>query len=148
VSVVVESGVTIKWMIAEPHTAEARALRDYSLRQRIALIAPTLLGYEVASVLRRKTRDGEITDAAAKLALHDILRIVTLVPFDYALTERAIDITASTRQKAAYDAHYLALAEREGADFWTADQPFFTATHGQFPQVRWVGAYPLLPRTS
>jgi predicted nucleic acid-binding protein len=104
--------------------------------------------YEVASVLRRKTRDGEITDAAAKLALRDILRIVTLVPFDYALTERAIDIAASTRQKAAYDAHYLALAEREGADFWTADQPFFTAAHGQFPQVRWVGAYPSLPGTS
>jgi predicted nucleic acid-binding protein len=60
VSVVVDSGVTIKWMIAEPYTVEARALRDYSLRQRIALIAPMLLGYEVASVLRRKTRDGEI----------------------------------------------------------------------------------------
>jgi predicted nucleic acid-binding protein len=75
-------------------------------------------------------------------------RVVRLVPFDHALTERAIDIAASTRQKAAYDAHYLALAEREGTDFWTADRPFFAATHGQFPQVRWVGAYPLLPRTS
>jgi len=146
VSVVVDSGVALKWMIAEPYTAEARALRDHCLRQRTPMVAPMLFGYEIGSVLRRKARDGEITDAAAKLALGDILHIVTLVPFDPALTERAMDIAAVMRQKAAYDAQYLALAEREGADFWTADEPFFKATHGQFSQVRWIGSYPLSSR--
>lgn len=144
-SVVVDAGVAIKWMIVESYTAEARALRDHCLRQHIPMVAPMLLGYEIASVLRRKARDGEITDAAAKLVLNDILRLVTLVPFDHALTERALDIAAATRQKAAYDAHYLALAEREGADFWTADEPFVKATHGQFPQVRWIVTYRASP---
>ena len=140
-SIVVDAGVTIKWMIAEPYTDKARELCDRCLRQRVPMIAPMLLGYEVASVLRRKARDGEITDAAVKLALSDILRLVTLVPFDPVLTERALDIAATTRQKAAYDAHYLALAEREGTDFWTADEPFVKATHNQFALVRWIAAY-------
>ncbi len=106
------------------------------------MIAPMLLGYEVASVLRRRTREGEITDAAAKLALADILRIVTLLPFDHALTERAMDLGASTGQKLAYDAQYLALAERMGADFWTADARFLKEAQGQFARARWIGAYP------
>lgn len=95
-----------------------------------------------AALIHRKARDGEITDAAVKLALGDILRLVTLAPFDHALTERALDIAVIARQKAAHDAHDLALAEREGTDFWTADEPFFKASHGQFPPlVRWIAAY-------
>lgn len=144
-SIVVDSGVAIKWMITEPYTAEARRLRDDCLRQHIPMIAPMLLGYEVASVLRRKTRDGEITDAAAKLALADILRIVTLLPFDHALTERAMDIAAVTKQKAADDAQYLALAERTGADFWTADERFVKEALRQFAPMRWIGVYSLPP---
>ncbi len=141
-SVVVDSGLTIKWMIAEPYTIEARALRDDCLRQRIPMIAPMLLGYEVASVLRRKTRDGEITGAAAKLALADIVRIVTLLPFDHALTEMAMDLAAATGQKLAYDAQYLALTERAGTDFWTADERFIKEAQPQFARARWIGVYP------
>lgn len=122
-SVVVDAGVAIKWMIVEPYTAEARALRDDCVRRQISMIAPMLFGYETASILRRKVRDGQITDAAAKLALGDILRIVTLMPFDHTLTERALEIAASTAQKAAYDAQCLALAEREGAAFWLPTSP-------------------------
>lgn len=144
-SIVVDSGVALKWMIAEIYTIEARALRDDCLRRRIPMIAPMLLGYEIGSILRRKVRDSEITDAAAKLALYDILRIVMLVQFDRQMTERAMDIAAITRQKAAYDAQYLALAEREGADVWTADEPFFRSTHEQFIQVRWIGSYSVTP---
>jgi predicted nucleic acid-binding protein len=108
-SVVVDAGVAIKWMIVEPYTAEARALRDDCLRRRISMIVPMLFGYEIASVLRR------------------------------------LEIAASTVQESAYDTQYLALAEREGAEFWTADEPFFKAAQGQFSQMKWIGAHPLPP---
>jgi predicted nucleic acid-binding protein len=39
----------------------------------------------------------------------------------------------------AYDAQYLALAERLACDFWTADERLFNAASQQLPYVKWVG---------
>lgn len=38
--------------------------------------------------------------------------------------------------RAAYDAHYLALAERLGAEFWTADRRLAQQVAGELPWVR------------
>jgi predicted nucleic acid-binding protein len=39
----------------------------------------------------------------------------------------------------AYDAQYLAVAERHQADFWTADERLFNALNGKFPHIDWLG---------
>jgi predicted nucleic acid-binding protein len=46
---------------------------------------------------------------------------------DPRLLERAIDLAAQYRLPAAYDAHYLAVAEALGAPFWTTDQRLFNS---------------------
>ncbi len=38
-----------------------------------------------------------------------------------------------------YDAHYLALAARLGAEFWTADQRLVNTVQSALPWVRFVG---------
>lgn len=45
------------------------------------------------------------------------------------------------RQKLAYDAQYVALAQQLECDFWTADKEFYDEAHAEFPQVRWIGIY-------
>ncbi len=42
---------------------------------------------------------------------------------------------------AAYDAHYLALAEREGCEYWTTDERLWNAVKAQLPWVRWLGTF-------
>jgi predicted nucleic acid-binding protein len=50
--------------------------------------------------------------------------------------ERAIEIAALTGQRASYDSHYLALAERLGCELWTADDRFRDAARGSRVQAR------------
>jgi predicted nucleic acid-binding protein len=42
---------------------------------------------------------------------------------------------------AAYDAHYLALAEREQCELWTADVRFLRAINGKLPWVHSLADY-------
>jgi predicted nucleic acid-binding protein len=52
----------------------------------------------------------------------------------HSFTPRAIDIS-STLRIAVYDCLYLALAEREGCEFITADDKLVKNLQGQFPFV-------------
>jgi predicted nucleic acid-binding protein len=52
---------------------------------------------------------------------------------------RAMDLAERFSLPAVYDAHYLALAERLGGEFWTADRRLVEAVQGALPWVRLVG---------
>jgi predicted nucleic acid-binding protein len=54
--------------------------------------------------------------------------------------EAAIETAWKLNRPATYDAHYLALAEKLGAEFWTLDQRLFNAVRHQLPWVHLVGS--------
>src|SRR4051794_32001614 len=71
--VVIDASVVIKWHVAEPQSAEAlRLLAPTPLE----IHAPDLLFAEVANVLWKKCRRGELEPDAAR----EVLRLVTLMP--------------------------------------------------------------------
>jgi predicted nucleic acid-binding protein len=87
------------------------------------LHAPLLAQYEVASALTRKRSRGELsrdeTDEA--LVIIDALGVTFDLAPDNA---RAVEIAVELERHSAYDAAYLALAERLDAEVWTLDGPF------------------------
>ena len=84
--------------------------------------APLLTKYEVASALTRsRVRDSlSAEDAAEALAIIDGLGVTFDLAPDNA---RAIEIAVELERHSAYDAAYLALAERLDAEVWTLDGP-------------------------
>ena len=54
---------------------------------------------------------------------------------------RALQLASQLRQNAAYDAHYLALAESFGCELWTADERFYRAASPSVDNVRWLGGF-------
>ena len=79
----------------------------------------------------------------AQKALEEI--IYELIGFDFANTPaihiRAIQLSKQFRLPAAYDAHYLALAESKHCELWTADKRLWNSIKGKLPWVRWLSDY-------
>jgi predicted nucleic acid-binding protein len=114
-TLVVDASVAIKWVVEEPGTAEALALR------RHRLTAPDLLVPECANILWKKARRKELSEAEALLAARLLERAeVDLAPMRR-LLEPATQL-AVTLDHPAYDCLYLALAQATNSDFITTDE--------------------------
>ncbi len=114
---VVDASVALKWVIPEVLSEQADRIRDHE----DDVLAPELLLVEVANALWRKAKAGEISGREAHTAL-DLVSAsgVDLYP-NRPLVSRALAL-ARLLAHPVYDCVYLALAEREGATFVTADQ--------------------------
>ncbi|HZU66802.1 MAG TPA: type II toxin-antitoxin system VapC family toxin [Ktedonobacteraceae bacterium] len=141
--VVVDTSIAIKWVLDEPDSSLALALLFKWIDEGTEIRAPALLAYEVANVLYQRVRKGELSAERAKKGLEDVLLIELELNLDDFLNlgKRAIELAHLYSLPAAYDPHYLALAEREQCDYWTADTRLWNAIGGKLPWVRRLADY-------
>lgn len=142
-TVVIDSNIALKWVLDEPDSPEALALLTEWVRKRTTLLAPALLAYEAANILFQNVRKDKITFDTARNGLSRVILagIEFDFPYDYRLSQRAIELANKYNLPAAYDAHYLALAEREGCELWTADSRMWRAVQNKLPWVRNLSDY-------
>jgi len=50
-------------------------------------------------------------------------------------------LAAQFNRPAAYDSQYLAVAERLGCEFWTADERLYNAVKTHLSWVKWLGNF-------
>jgi predicted nucleic acid-binding protein len=97
-----------------------------------------LLTYEVSNALYRYHRADMMTLATVRLALKAALALPVRLYGEPALHHRARDLAARFALPAAYDAHYLALADWLGGEFWTADRRLGGVVQEDLPWVHVV----------
>ncbi len=142
-AIVVDTSIVLKWVLDEPDSATALALLNKWINEGVVIQAPALLTYEVANALYQRVRKGEITVAKAIQALKDVLFPELVLNFlEYAeLSKRAITLAQQYSLPATYDTHYLALAEHEKCEYWTADSRLCNAVRDKLPWVRQLNEY-------
>jgi predicted nucleic acid-binding protein len=114
-TLVVDASVVLKWVVDEPGSAAAAALRASFLA------APELLLEECANVLWVKQRRGELTADEARERLRLLFEApVQLVP-SAGLLNRALELGIHLDQT-VYDCIYLALALHLDGQLVTADR--------------------------
>jgi predicted nucleic acid-binding protein len=142
--VVVDASIAIKWTINEPDSSTALALLANWTDRGIEVLAPTLLAYEVTNALYRRVRKGDLPFDDARRGLTEV--IFKVVEFDFPensdLNMRAMELGQQLGLPAAYDSHYLALAESKECELWTADTRLWNSTGGKLAWLRWLGDYP------
>jgi predicted nucleic acid-binding protein len=140
-AVVVDTSVVVKWVLDEPDSKIAVALLTEWTDKEIAILAPALLAYEITNVLYRRVRGDEMSLAKAKQTLAKVILSELELDFsqDPALSTQAMELAHRFNLPATYDAHYLALAQRERCDLWTADTRMWRVVRGELPWVRWIG---------
>ena len=137
-TVVVDASVALKWVIEEEGTDEALALWDRWQTAGERVIAPPVLRAEVANALRQFVRRGVVTARDSADLLDSLLDIVAIgePPTLYA---RSLRMAHEFDLGAVYDALYLALAESENCEVWTADRKLARAVGDRFPLLHCIG---------
>jgi predicted nucleic acid-binding protein len=103
------------------------------------IVAPALIYYEVSNALHRLAVARVLLPERAAQLLDDALNLNIRIYGDAELHRHALNMAATLRLPATYDAHYLALAEQLSAEFWTADRRLFQAVRATFYWVHLVG---------
>jgi predicted nucleic acid-binding protein len=138
-AVVVDASLATMWAIPEPYSPQALDLAEEWAKNATNLLAPCLLVAEVTNALYKRVVRGELTLPEAQQALDIVLGFSIEIREEPGLPRRAMEWAARLKQPAAYDMHYLALAELNRCECWTGDQRFFRSTRAAAPWVRWVG---------
>jgi len=133
----VDANLVIR-LVVDPKDAAVRQMWEQWDADRRQIAAPTLLYYEVSNALYRYQHAEMMSSTAARLALKAALALPIRLYGDRELHRRALDLAERFSLPAAYDAHYLALADWLGGDFWTADRRLGRAVQNDLPWVHVV----------
>jgi predicted nucleic acid-binding protein len=121
---VVDASVGIKWFLPETHTEHALRLLVGGHR----LLVPDLFFPEVANILWKRVRRGEMSDREASTTLQAFGALSLQSFASCPLSLVALEIACQT-QRSAYDSLYLALAVRERGVMVTADRKLYEIIH-------------------
>ena len=114
--VILDASVAAKVFITEADSESARALAGSGTQ----LIAPDLIFAEVASVAVKRLRRGDISLSLAEAMVGSLASLISEAVPIAGLANRAFKLAAD-HGLSAYDATYVALAEKRGCDLVTAD---------------------------
>jgi predicted nucleic acid-binding protein len=113
----IDASVATKWLLAEEHAAKAASVNA----QRFDLAAPELLIVEVAHVLRKRQRRGELTLQQAGTMIDQVTGLPIKLLGHARLARAALTLSAKL-DHSLHDCVYLAAALAEHCRLVTADR--------------------------
>jgi predicted nucleic acid-binding protein len=139
--VVVDASLALKWVIPESDSSTAITLLDKWTNEGIRVIAPALFVYEVTNIPYRQSSEGKLTYDEAAQSLKKLFSIGVLLKFSLYedISAQAMEFAHLFNLPATYDAHYLALAQHESSEFWTADTRLWNTLKRKLSWVHWIG---------
>jgi predicted nucleic acid-binding protein len=139
--IVLDANIVAALIIPLPYSDQAaHRMMDWQ-ETGTGLFAPTVLEYEMVTVLRKAVVAEMITADEAADAIPSLLGLnIETVALTQSLHDNALRWTERLNQTVATDAQYLALAEQLGVGFWTADRRLVNgARQVGASWVHWIG---------
>lgn len=135
----VDASLVVAWLLPEELSGEAIRLRDRLRALGENFVAPSLIVYEVSSTLRRAIYRKRVPFEFANDALEAFKYFPIQARDPASLLDTAWTWGQTLNAPRLYDMYYLALAETEQCDLWTADRRFARLVGGKSSRVHWVG---------
>ncbi len=135
---VIDASVAMKWYFSdEEHGEKALKILEAHASDRLSLLAPALLEFEMANVMVVAKRRGRVKDEDTIGAMEGFTGLgISFYPMD-SLFKKILGY-CHVNGISAYDAAYIALAEDLKTDFVTADKRLFNSTR-KLTFVTWIG---------
>jgi predicted nucleic acid-binding protein len=136
--VCVDASLAILWLLPTQKTPQADDLLEYWLQEGVNLITPPLFNGEVTSTIRLHVYLKKLLpeEGEGVFASYSALAVKTVNPSG--LYRRAWELAKKYDRPRTYDMQYLALAEIEDCQLWTADKRLLNGLQGKSERVRWV----------
>jgi predicted nucleic acid-binding protein len=133
---VVDASVAALWYFQEEHSERA----DVLLEQDSELLAPGLLVVEIAALVWKRARRGEISEIVADRIVAALRQVPLEVRPTAELVTAALPL-ALHGGLTLYDAFYAALAIKSGCPLVTADRKLYDILRGGHlaDHILWVG---------
>ena len=137
-TICVDASFVVRLVTSSSETSPFMVLWEQWQSENASIIAPSLLDYEVTNVFHRLRRAEEISSEEAEASLRDALSLNIDLYGDRQLHEEALALAQKLSLPATYDAHYLALAQRFEANFYTADKKLFNSVKDLLTWIKLV----------
>ncbi|HBY96302.1 MAG: type II toxin-antitoxin system VapC family toxin [Ardenticatenaceae bacterium] len=138
-AVCVDASLIIWSLVPFPLSAQAKTLLATWQREETPLIAPALLAFEVTASLRRLVYLKEIRPEEGEEAFARFRDIKVHLSHRQSIFLLAWELAKQLNRPRVYDTAYLALAQLNQCEFWTADERLYNGVHQKLPWVKWVG---------
>jgi predicted nucleic acid-binding protein len=142
-TVVVDASLALKWVLSEADSNTAITLLQSWNTHNMEIIAPALFTYEATNILYRQIVTHKLSYEEVSKLLTKLFSIGILLNFvqHREISIRAMELALRFGLPAAYDAHYLALAEHDRCEYWTADSQLCNAVKDKLPWVHQLSEY-------
>jgi predicted nucleic acid-binding protein len=135
----VDASLVVAWLLPEELSAKAILLRQQLRSTGEEFIAPGHLVAEVGSTLRKAVYQERVPAEYGDESFESFKLFPIELHDSRLLMESAWSWAKSLNAPRLYDMYYIALADREGCDLWTADRRLVRLAGKRFSRARWVG---------
>jgi predicted nucleic acid-binding protein len=136
-----DASVAAKLVLPEAYSDSAWAIYAAAEASNDTVVAPYLLPFEVANIVRKRMVRNAMSLQDADDALDRFLRLPFALLSPPRLHRDALQLSDSFGLRAAYDAHYVVLAQSLGCDLWTDDAELIQVISPHLPFVRSIATY-------
>ena len=139
--VVVDASLAFKWLIEEVDSDKADSLAEVWNDRGFQMVAPYFMCAEVTNILLQRTKRGETSLDEGLRLIEKLLSSGIKMHHSLDIHRRALELASQLGQGAAYDCHYLALAESLDCEMWTADVRFYRVASPTSTRLRLLNEF-------
>ncbi len=139
--VCVDASLAILWLIPTQKTRRAAELLEQWVRAGVDLISPPLFDAEVTSTIRLHVYLEKILPDEGEEAFSGYSALAVKIVSPPELSRVAWELAKEYHQPRTYNMQYLAVAELEDCELWTADSRLANSLKGKARRIRWLGDY-------
>ena len=137
--VCIDASLALAWLSYGEYTESANALRQGWLADGVALLGPPVFHADVFSVLRQQVLLKKMLSEEAEEAFSICLDIPIRIVDSADLNRTSWRLAGEMGLTNCYDTQYLAVAELEDCQLWTADRRWVSESPGKASRVKWLG---------
>jgi predicted nucleic acid-binding protein len=129
------------WLFFDEHREQADELLKVWAKDAVELVAPPMFHAEVSSSLRKSVYFKRILPEEGERLFAVYSKIPVRIVDGWEMYLKAWQLAKDFNLPVCYDMQYLAVAELEDCELWTADRGLANSLKGRNKRIRWVGEY-------